>query len=157
MNMIKFSPLRGYINRKGANDFPTFWNEVDRIFDTFSDAGVPETFKDAAFVPALDIKEDNKQILVHAELPGLTENDIDVSIKDGVLTLKGEKKLEQKKEDQNFIRIERSYGSFHRSLAISSEIDESKIEAVFKNGVLSLTLPKIKQDKKEQKIQIKTA
>ncbi len=154
MDMIKFSPLRGYINRKSANDFPTFWNEVDRLFDTFADS---HPNKATSFVPALDVKEDDKQILVHAELPGLTEKDIDVSLKDGVLTLKGEKKTEEKKEDQNYVRIERSYGRFHRSLALSSDIDESKIEAVFKNGVLSLTLPKAAQEKKEQKIQIKTA
>lgn len=156
MHMIKFSPLRQYVDRKNGTSLQGFWSDVNDIFNSFSDAGLPDTFKSVSYVPALDVKEDEKNLVVQAELPGLEESDIDVSLNEGVLTLKGEKKTEEKKETDKFVRIERSFGSFHRSVTLPSEVDASKIEAIFKNGVLTITLPKVVQERKEQKIKIKT-
>lgn len=157
MSLIRFSPLNHEIRRGTRDGFHNLWDEVNHLFDAFSDTSVPTTWQGNSFVPALDVKEDDKTIFVHAELPGLEEKDIDVSIKDGVLTLKGEKKAEEKKEGRNHVRIERAYGSFFRSIALSSEVDESKVDAVFKNGILSITLPKSTTAKTEQKIKIKSA
>lgn len=156
MSLIKFSPLRTYINRRDDLTFLTFWNEVNDLMKTFSDAGLPDNQASTGFIPAIDVKETDSTIVVSTDLPGMDENNIDVSINDGVLTLKGEKKSEEKIEGQNFIRIERSSGSFHRSLALPSEVDAEKIEAIYKNGVLTVTLPKVIQERKEQKIKIKT-
>lgn len=155
MSVIKFSPIRHYLGRRDDISFPTFWNEVNDLMKNFTDAGLPDAYASGNFIPALDVKETDKTIVVTTELPGLTEKDIDVSIDDGVLTLKGEKKAEEKTEGQNYIRVERSFGSFHRSITLPSEVDAEKIDAVYKNGVLAVTLPKIVQERKEQKIKIK--
>lgn len=158
MSLIRITPWQSGLDRHSGSGFQTLWNEMNNLFDTFSsDNHLPATFHTNAFVPALDVKEDEKNIYVHAELPGLTENDLHVSVKDGILTLKGEKKSEQKTEKDNFLRMERSYGSFHRTVALSSEVDTAKVDAVFKNGILSVTLPKTTTEKTEQKIKIKSA
>lgn len=155
MNVTKFTPY--YLRRRSLDPFQNLWGEMSTLLDSFSGSSVLAPWSDAQFSPALDVKEDEKNIYVHAELPGLDEDHIDISIKDGVLALKGEKKTEEKKEGENYVRIERSYGSFHRSVALSSDVDESKVDARFKNGVLSITLPKTINERKEQKIKIKNA
>ncbi len=84
----------------------------------------------------------NKEIKVSAEIPGVEPKDIDVSVEDGILTIKGEKKYEREEKEKGQYRMERSYGSFERTIELPAEVDESKAKAEFKKGVLRLTLPK---------------
>ncbi|MBI9110692.1 Hsp20/alpha crystallin family protein [Maridesulfovibrio ferrireducens] len=92
--------------------------------------------------PPLDICEDEKEITIKAELPGLKPEDIDVTINQGRLTIKGEKKFEDEEKRDNYHRIERSYGSFQRSVSLPSNVETTQINAKFKNGILNLVIPK---------------
>ncbi len=108
------------------------------------------------FLPKIDITEDEKTISVHAELPGLSKEDVKVTVSDeNILTIRGEKKREEKTDKKNYHRIERSYGEFVRSVPLPVEVKTDEIEAKFVNGVLSITLPKIEPVKpKEQEVKI---
>ena len=97
------------------------------------------------FNPKVDFSETEKEYLVSAELPGMSLNDIDVSIARGMLIIKGEKKEEKEEEVKGQYRMERSYGGFYRTMALPTEIDSEKAEAKFKNGVLCIKLPKSKE------------
>jgi HSP20 family protein len=119
--------------------------EMSRLFDDFFRGwDMPAAFNGAALTPHVDVKESDKEITVTAELPGVAEKDIEVSISGDVLTLKGEKKAEKEEKDGNYHRIERRYGSFHRSFSLPSEVDAAAVAASHKNGVLTVTLPKSK-------------
>ena len=95
-----------------------------------------------SFVPEIDVKETDKEVRVTAELPGIEEKDIDVTLTEGVLTIKGEKREEHDEEKGDFFRSERRYGMFERSLALPNGIDANGAKASFKKGVLKVTLPK---------------
>jgi len=114
----------------------------------FSDKGLLK-------MPAVDIQEKDDKYVVHAELPGVKKDEIQVEYRDGLLTIKGEKKFEHEEKKKDFHRIERSYGSFHRSFQIPEEINEDEIKGEYKNGVLELTLPmKEPEKRKAKKIEI---
>ncbi len=107
------------------------------------------------YVPRVDISEDTRNIHVHAELPGLSERDVKVTITEGVLTIRGEKKHEVKKEEKNYFRIERRYGEFARQFTLPDNIKEEAVNANFNNGVLEITIPKGEPSKaKEREIPI---
>jgi HSP20 family protein len=101
------------------------------------------------FSPVVDIAETENDIMVTAEIPGMEQKDLDVNLAGDILTIKGEKKAEHEEKGDNFHRIERSYGSFSRSFALPCEVQEGKAEATYKNGVLSLKLPKSERCKKK--------
>jgi len=100
-----------------------------------------------AWVPRLDVSEDKEQILVTAELPGLTDKDVEVGFTEGVLTIKGEKRSEREQQDRTWYATERVFGSFLRTLAIHADIDDTKLTATFKHGVLQVSLPKSRNPK----------
>jgi HSP20 family protein len=101
------------------------------------------------FTPVVDIAETENDIMVIAEIPGMEQKDLDVNLTGDVLTIKGEKKAEHEEKGDNFHRIERSYGSFSLSFALPCEVQQDKAEATYKNGVLSLRLPKSESCKKK--------
>ena len=101
------------------------------------------------FTPVVDIVENENDIIVKAEIPGMEQKDLDVNLAGDVLTIKGEKKAEHEEKGDNLHRIERSYGNFSRSLALPCEVQQDKAEANYKNGVLSLRLPKSESCKKK--------
>ncbi|MEJ2684366.1 MAG: Hsp20/alpha crystallin family protein [Candidatus Sulfobium sp.] len=101
--------------------------------------------------PAVDIFEDNGNVVVKAEMPGMTKEELDVKIAGNVLTISGEKKKEEKVEKQNYFRMERSYGSFTRSFSLPSDVQTDKIKAQFRDGVLQITLPKTAEAIEKQK------
>jgi HSP20 family protein len=111
---------------------------------------MPEGYIEGRFVPALDIAEDSDSVTLTAELPGMSKDDLEVSIEDGVLTLRGEKKEEQTSEGKNFHRVERRYGRFERRIQLPQNVDTEKIEATFQDGVLKLTMPKAAAAKARQ-------
>jgi len=90
----------------------------------------------------MDVKETDKEIVVEAELPRIEDKDISLSLRDGVLTIRGEKKLERDEENENYRMTERRHGSFQRSVQVPDTVDEDKVEASFDNGVLKVRLPK---------------
>ncbi len=104
--------------------------------------------------PAVDIKETEEALTLLAELPGMTKDDIGVSLEKNVLTISGERKFEKDTEKENFHRIERSYGAFARSFTLPSNVKTDSVEASFENGVLSIQLPKL-EETKPKKIEIR--
>jgi HSP20 family protein len=150
--------------------FDTLREEVDRLFEDFgSDNFWRRPFRSLAVFeknalqklaakPAVDISESEKAYEITAELPGLDERNIEVSVASGCLTIKGEKKEETEDKQKDYYVSERRYGSFERYFGLPDEIDATKIEAVFKNGVLKVTLPKTAEAQKpSKKIQVKAA
>lgn len=123
----------------------TDWEPFGRLDRTFGTSA-----------PRVDISETDKAYQVVAELPGLDQNDIEVELKDDVLTVSGDKKEEKEREEKNYHVSERRFGSFRRSFRIPGEVDQNKISAEFKNGVLTVALPKTaKAQKPSKKIGIK--
>jgi HSP20 family protein len=122
-----------------------FFNFVDRFFSDLAwPAGNALEFDAAKFTPAVDIVETENAFVAKADLPGLTKDDIELSLEDGVLSISGERtfKHEEKGEGKSFRRIERAYGSFRRAFTLPQGVDVDKVEASFTDGVLTLTLPK---------------
>lgn len=102
----------------------------------------------SVWLPSLDVKETDGKIVVTAELPGLTANDIDVSISDDLLTIKGEKKMEEEKKKEEGVYVsERYFGSFQRSIRLPAGVDSEKVKADFKNGVVRIEMPKTENSK----------
>ncbi|MBF0352757.1 MAG: Hsp20/alpha crystallin family protein [SAR324 cluster bacterium] len=125
-----------------------FHREMDRLFqDFFKDFWSPSTFwgreGGSMFSPKLNVSEDEKQIDVTLEIPGMDEKDIRISLKDDILSIKGTKNQEKEDKQKEYHHIERSYGSFQRSIQLPCEVQADKVQASFKKGVLSVTLPKV--------------
>jgi HSP20 family protein len=119
--------------------------EIDRLFDDLA-RGAMTGFQQGRdrLVPTMDVVENDNEIVVAVEMPGLRREDIDISIDDDVLTIRGEKKVEERQQDEkkNFHVTERAYGVFYRAIQLPSGIDPSKVEATMENGVLKITIPK---------------
>lgn len=107
-----------------------------------------------AFLPAVDVYEDHEGLMLTAELPGIDPKDVDVRVENGVLTLRGERKLEKEDKKENYLRVERSYGAFTRSFTLPSSVDTEKVKADFKHGVLRIQLPK-REESKPKSIKVK--
>jgi len=130
--------------------------EMDRVFDSFLGRGrgrFPSLFggETRMVMPSIDVKETDTEMVVEAELPGAEEKDVNVTLRDGILTIKGEKKSEREEKKQDYHLTERSYGSFERSFRLPDTIDDSKISANFDKGVLKVTLPKRPEAAKPEK------
>ena len=130
--------------------------EVDRVFEDFwRGFGSPALFNDnggaMTFDVRVDTSEDDKAYHVVAELPGMSEKDVEVTFADNMLTISGEKKAEKEVKEEHLHRRERSFGSFRRSFSLPSEVDEGKIAATFKDGVMTIDLPKTKTAQKKAK------
>jgi HSP20 family protein len=119
--------------------------DMDRFFGDFA----PSTFS-----PSVDLVDEGAHLKVTAELPGLDKEDIDLSVHEGVLTLRGEKKYEEKKEEEGCYRTERYFGSFQRSIPLPAGVDLEKAEAKFDKGVLTVRLPKTEQSESSRKIPV---
>ena len=125
-----------------------FWN---RLFEDF-----PMMERGRDWMPSVDISETEEKIHVKAELPGLEAKDIDVDVTDNVLNLRGEKKMEEEKEEERYYCRERYSGSFQRSFRLPAGVESDKVDAEFKNGILTIDIPK-SAESKQKKIEIKTA
>jgi HSP20 family protein len=132
--------------REEGDPFMTLHREMNRLFDDvfrgFDVMPFAGMTRQAGW-PSLEITENDKEVRVLAELPGLDEKDVEVLMGDGVMTIRGEKRSEIEDKERSF--SERSYGRFERRIPLAFEIDEDKVEATFKNGVLTVTLPKTAQ------------
>src|SRR5579872_5925801 len=112
--------------------FPRYMRSFFEDFNRDNDGVTAPT----AYVPRVDISEDTNNIYVHAELPGLSKDNVKVTVSEGILTIRGEKKHEEKKEDMNYFRIERRYGEFARQFTLPDNVKEEEVNANFNNGVL---------------------
>ncbi len=144
MTLVKFEPFRG------------FESLSRRMNELFGDLEKGVRFEIGDFSPRVDIAEDERNVYLHAELPGIERENVKISVsEDRILSLKGEKKREEKVESKNYVRVERNYGSFSRSFALPDNINVEKVEAKFENGMLNLILPKTEPAKpKEVSIEI---
>ena len=115
-------------------------NRVNSLFRDFSEGEGALTT--ASFVPAVDVYEDEKKVVLKLEVPGIEEKDLDVSIERNTLTVKGERKFDQEEKEENFHRIERRYGSFFRAFTLPSTVDTESVKAEYNAGVLKLELAK---------------
>lgn len=135
------------ISQKRRDPFSALQQEIDDLFENFGRGSwlSPITSQETAvdFVPRIDVVDDEKEVRVTAELPGMDEKDIEVELTDNLLTIKGEKKREEEEKRKGFYRLERSYGSFHREIPLAEGvIDTETPEASFKKGVLTVRLAK---------------
>ena len=125
----------------------TFKREMDRLFERFLEPVWSDMPTIGEWEPKVDITEDRDAITVKAELPGVEEKDISVSMHDGMLMIKGEKQTEQEEKDKRYHRVERTYGAFSRAMRLPAAVDGSKATAEFKNGVVTIKLPKAPEAK----------
>ena len=126
-----------------------FRREFDDLVERFFGSERFDWLTSRTFSPAVDISETEHEVVVKAELPGIDQKDLDVSVSGGVLTIKGEKKEEKEEKSENVHRVERSYGIFSRSFSLPCEVKTENVEAKFKDGILSLKLPKSETSKKK--------
>ncbi len=135
--LVKWNPRRSLLN---IND------DLDRMFEEFMSTRILEP-TNMEISPRVNVEENDNEWILTAELPGVTKDDIELNFRDNILTLSGEKKIEKEDKKKNYHHIERSYGRFSRSFAINSSIVTDKIEAKFKDGILTVVLPKAEEEK----------
>ncbi|KPL23432.1 MAG: hypothetical protein AMJ75_06085 [Phycisphaerae bacterium SM1_79] len=129
------------INRRERGGLARLHSDMDDLFDSFF-RGLDRPFAGYKAWPAIDVAEEQDAIVVRAEVPGCKAEDIDISVYGNTLTISGEKKLSEQKKEKGYYHVESTYGSFRRELTLPTDVDQSKIDAVCKDGVLSITLPK---------------
>lgn len=143
MAVVRWDPFR---------DLMTIQDRMNRLFEqTLSRTqGEAEGIAPSTWAPAVDILETPDSIVMKAELPGLKKEDIDIQVRDNTLTLRGERRFDKEEKQENYLRIERAYGSFHRAFTLPTTIQQERIRAVFRDGVLELMLPKAEEAKPKQ-------
>jgi HSP20 family protein len=126
--------------------------EINRMFDNFFHGDLTDSTSafTSAWVPAVDIAEHDNDFVVRMELPGVTKDDVKITMQEGTLTVRGEKKQEKESRGSDFHRVERSYGSFQRSFALPTAVRADGIDATFRDGVLTMSLPKAEEAKPKQ-------
>jgi HSP20 family protein len=156
MALVRFKPEREISTWSPFRDLVNMQQEVGRLFNgLFADTDGNGNFV-ASWSPRADVSESSEAYIIKAELPGVNKNDVKITLRENVLTIKGEKKQEKEEKDKNFHRIERSYGSFQRSFSLPSGVNSDKIGAAYKDGVLTITLPKA-EGAKPKEIEVKAA
>ncbi len=134
MAIIRWDPFR---------DLVSIRDKMNRLFEeAVTQRGEEKELVASSWAPAVDIYEDESQLVLTADVPGLNEKDVEIKIEDNVLSIQGERKLEKETKEENYHRIERAYGAFYRSFTLPSYVDQDKIKAEHENGVLKITMPK---------------
>jgi len=128
---------------------PTLQDQINRLFnDTLEHAGQESNL--TAWAPAVDIYENEHELVVKADLPDVDPKDLDIRVENNLLTLRGERKFEKKVTEENYLRVERAYGTFSRSFSLSNSVNPEAIKADYHNGVLTLAIPKREEAKPKQ-------
>lgn len=141
------SPFRG---------LSSLQDQLNRAFEEFSGRGNNESAL-TTWAPPVDIYENEHELVVKADLPDIDEKDLDIRIENNVLTIRGERKFDKKVSEDNYLRIERAYGAFSRSFSLASTVNTEAIQATYRNGVLTLTIPKREEAKPKQiKVNVST-
>ncbi|HEX3317914.1 MAG TPA: Hsp20/alpha crystallin family protein [Solirubrobacteraceae bacterium] len=149
MALIRWEPAR---------EINSLQSEMNRLFNTFLDtpagaAGAAGGNGGRRWIPAMDLVETPEHFVLRADLPGLTEGDVDIELEDNVLTVSGERKVEHESREEGYYRVERASGSFRRSLTLPEGVDAEAIEASFDKGVLEVRIPK-PEERKPRKVAI---
>lgn len=131
--MRALTPWTGMANLK---------QEMDRMFDRMFEGKWDELPAVGDWAPSMDISETKDSLVAKVEVPGMDQQDIQISLRENLLTIRGEKKQEKEDKDEQYHRVERSYGAFTRSVRLPVGVDASKVTATFKNGLLTVTMPK---------------
>jgi HSP20 family protein len=132
MALVRWDPIRELDSLQG---------DMNRLFDRFFE-GRPANGTGRRWIPAMDLVETDDHLVLRGDLPGMTEDDIDIEIKDSVLTVFGERKAENEEKGEGYHRVERAFGSFSRSLTLPQGVDTDQVEANFDKGVLEVRIPK---------------
>jgi HSP20 family protein len=145
----------------GGDPFMSLHRQMNRLFDDVlreSTGQMPSSQgqggEGGMLMPHMDVSETDKELKVCAELPGVSEKDVDVRLEDDVLVIRAEKKFERKDEKENYHFMERSYGTFQRALRLPGPVEPEQVQASFENGVLTVTVPKTEQQERSRRIQI---
>ena len=140
--LTRFEPFR---------EFSTLQDRINRVFrEAYTPAGQDESLTASTFAPAVDVYEDEHNVTLKIEVPGIDEKDIDVQIENNTLTVHGERKIEKEEKEENYRRVERQYGSFTRTFTLPNTVDSEKVSAHYDKGVLKITLPKKAEAKPKQ-------
>jgi len=159
MTLVRWKPLRDISRWSPVTDmtgeFLNMQKEIDRMFDRFRAAGADDNGI-YGLTPSVDIIENDDDFTVNVELPGVDKKDVKITVTDGILTLKGEKKQSYENKTDRFQRLERAFGSFERSFTLPASVNSEKIEATYTNGILTISIPKAEQAKaKEIQVNVK--
>jgi HSP20 family protein len=147
MALVRWDPIR---------DLDSLQSDMNRLFDRFFDNGRSANGSAVRrWIPAMDLVESEDHIVLRADLPGMKEGDVEIEIKDGVLTVSGERKAEHETKGEGFHRVERAFGRFSRSLSLPDGVDAGKVAAHFEDGVLEVKVPK-PEETKPTRVQIGT-
>lgn len=150
MSLIRWSPKRELA--AWPSELSNVQREINRLFDNFfhGDVQADDSFFSSVWTPAVDIAEQDDQYVVKVELPGVNKDDVKITLESNILTIRGEKKQEKEIKEDNYHRMERSYGSFQRSFTLPATVKSDKIDAGFKDGILTISLPKAEEAKPKQ-------
>ncbi len=156
MAIARWKPEREVAEWTPLRDLFNMQREIGRVFDSlFSDFKGENSFV-AEWAPRVDVMEHKDSYLIKAELPGVDKGDVKITVQENVLTIRGEKKQEKEEKELNMHRIERSYGSFERAFSLPANVKSEKIDASFRDGVLTVTLPKV-EEAKPKEIEVKVS
>ena len=145
MELVRWRPRR---------DLPVLPEEVDRALDRMVRTWMgPVSFSEFSWSPVVDVSETSDEVVVKAEMPGMSKDDIDISVEDSQLILSGEKRQEQEEKDASYYRVERSYGSFRRIFTLPARVDVAAVKASYQDGILTVRVPKA-EAAKAKKIEI---
>jgi HSP20 family protein len=140
--LTRFEPFR---------EFATLQDRINRVFrESYGPEGRDEALTTSSFAPAVDVYEDEHNVTLKIEVPGIDEKDIDVRLENNTLTVHGERKIEKEEKEENYRRVERQYGSFTRTFTLPATVDGEKVAANYDKGVLKVTLPKKAEAKPKQ-------
>jgi HSP20 family protein len=141
--------MRILTRREPSRGAATLQDQINRLFnDSFH--GADEQASLSAWAPAVDIYETEHELVVKADLPEVDPKDLDIRVENNILTIRGERKFEKNVSEENYLRVERSYGSFARSFTLASTVNPEAIKADYQNGVLTLSIPKREEAKPKQ-------
>jgi HSP20 family protein len=145
--IARWEPFRGVT---------TLQDQINRLFnETFERPGDDSSL--SAWAPSVDIYETEQELVVKADLPDVDPKDLDIRVENNILTIRGERKFEKKVSEENYLRVERSYGSFARSFTLANTVNSEAIKADYRNGVLTLSIPKREEAKPKQiKVNVNT-
>jgi HSP20 family protein len=140
--LTRFEPFR---------EFSTLQDRMNRLFrESYNEGGRDESLTTSSFAPAVDVYEDEHNVTLKIEVPGIDEKDIDIQLENNTLTVHGERKIEKDEKEENYRRVERQYGSFTRTFTLPPTVDGEKVSANYDKGVLKITLPKKAEAKPKQ-------
>jgi len=132
-------------------EFSTLQDRMNRLFrESFNESGRDESLVASSFAPAVDVYEDEHNVALKVEVPGIDEKDIDIRVENNLLTVHGERKIEKEEKEENYRRVERQYGGFTRTFTLPNTVDTDNVQATYDKGVLKITLPKKAEAKPKQ-------